>query len=637
MNAASAHARRRGLKGLAPGAVGVLALALLILAPLFAQPARIGRIEIGGRPIRHPLDEPVFISGSFGEYRKFGRYHHGLDYKTFGRIGLPVRTPLAGRVERVHVSENGYGNALFFAAQAGARFTFAHLHDFNCGGRRDLEYFRTALMLLGMRQYRGGIISVPAPAWFRFAEGECVARTGESGSGPPHLHFEIFYNGVYVDPLNVNGLAIEDDTPPELVRLYVEGDHGGRAFELRRTDSLTSGGRRLDRYELVGSPPVLGRDETLRVMIGAYDTMGVRNRNGLFAVDLRLDERSVYARRIERIGAGELSASAQVYSTARTVIGREYVYLLYPAEGRVRGVALKEFAAPEKTRLVATLSALDATGNEALLTFEIELADAAPGPVHDDPDARPRLKPEIAFRTIQSGVALSASSGAARISIAFGPYSLHMPGEARLFALDEVPIYARAQLEAGELELAGPVFQLETRDLFYRNGASASATFPAPAKPGAGLYYFNETTGKWSVLAQPRAPGAAQLAYNLPFQQQGLLAQLIDRSPPRLSSRILWDPPANLSEDGAEYVREYLFQDEGGGYQRAGSSVLLDGRPFPFEWINDSSMISVRIPRQMVPARGALLSLQAADKSGNRSAWVFEFLSPPPNPSPEKY
>lgn len=627
MSARAARAvRTLGRTGLVAAGLGLL---LISLGPLFSQSPAIGRIEIGGRPIRHPLDEPVFISGSFGEYRKFGRYHHGLDYKTFGRIGLPVRTPLAGRVERVHVSENGYGNALFFAAGAGARFTFAHLHDFNCGGRRDLEYFRTALMLLGMRQYRSGIISVPAPAWFRFAEGDCIARTGESGSGPPHLHFEIFYNGVYVDPLNVSGLAIADDSPPELVRLYVEGDHGGRAFDVRRTDSFTSAGRRLDRYELIGAPPVFGRDETLRVMVGAYDTMGVRNRNGLFGLEFRLDERPVYTRRIERIGAGELSASAQVYSTARTVIGREYVYLLYPADGRPRGVDLKAFARPEKTRLVAALSARDATGNESLLTFEIELADVAPGPVHDDPDARPRQKPELPFRTVQSGSTLSANAGGARIAIAFGPNSLHMPGEARLIPLEEVPVYARAQFEAGDLELAGPVFQLEARDLFYRNGASASASFPAPSAPGAGLYYFNETTGKWSILAQPRSPGAAQLAYNLPFQQQGLLAQLIDRSPPRLVSRILWDPPANLSEDGAEYVRDYLFQDEGGGYSRTGASVLLDGRPFPFEWINDSSMISIRIPRQMVPARGALLSVQAADKSGNRSRWVFEFLTPP--------
>jgi hypothetical protein len=654
-----------------------------------AEPGTNPPKELPGLEFIHPLDGPVHISGSFGEYRKFSRYHHGLDYKTFNRNGLTVRTPLPGVVERVHVSKRGYGNGLFLLSPGGIRKTYGHLNDFLCPGsgggpRAALEDLRRAIEFL---TYHRGVF-VKIPPWFRFKAGECIARSGESGSGAPHLHFEVSRNGRYIDPLNLRGMRIPDRSAPTMLNLYVEDARGVQRLPVRlraapraeaaaaapnesagETGSEGSGlvaapgtrqareNPRRDYYELAPEATLEWRPRgRVRYLIGGYDTMAARNRNGVRSLALAVEGREAFRREIDAILRRDLARSSRVYHTARTVIGREYVYLLYESAGRV--------GFPHELDRPIRVALGDASGNAAILETvlagpESPLQEAAKSAEAD------RKPPRIALRRIPMGKTTTLERPGARggLKIRFQPRSLHEDGQAGLSVGDSltgaaargvrfVPNSPRSGINAasdpargGErdpkvgprpvFQLEGPVFTLEGRDLFYRSGARAEAWFQAESEDAAGtvaLYTYHETVGRWLLVAYPYREDAEQnrMYYRFSFRYEGRLAQLRDLSPPRILQPSLWKPPTLYNESKNEIVREFMVIDRGSGFSRANTEVLLDGRAMPFQWIPDRAALQVRLPPTMIPARGVLLSIRAADHSGNRSKWLFDFLAAPP-------
>ena len=55
-----------------------------------------------------PFDFPIIFSGNFGEIRA-NHFHGGLDFKTGGAIGKPVRALADGYISRIRVTHgSGY-------------------------------------------------------------------------------------------------------------------------------------------------------------------------------------------------------------------------------------------------------------------------------------------------------------------------------------------------------------------------------------------------------------------------------------------------------------------------------------------------------------------------------------------------
>ncbi|MCR9144410.1 MAG: M23 family metallopeptidase [bacterium] len=648
---------------------------VLLALPLAADPARGTRNELPDLEFVHPLEGPVHISGSFGEYRKFSRYHHGLDYKTFNRNGLVVRTPLAGVVERVHVSRRGYGNGLFLLSPGGVRTTYGHLNDFLCPGaagtkRAALEDLRRAIEFL--TYHRGVFIKIPT--WFRFQSGECIARSGESGSGAPHLHFEVQKNGRYIDPLFLRGMEIPDTSPPTMLSLYVEDARGVQRLPVRlRSEPPESDQTESSAVQPKFEASVEAGTETpaeprrvyyeldpdarlewtpgkwVRYLVGGYDTMAARNRNGLRSMTLSVDGRETFRHELDAILRRDLARSGRVYHTARTVIGREYVYLLYP--GGPRSGFSHRSSAPIRVSLG------DASGNQAILETTLPAGPDAirAADSNEGSGARVALRPIAAGRS----TVLETSGPRASLRVTFGPRSLHEDARAGLSISDRLPVAARKNVrvlrsdrgraeisnpapkdpaasdasKAPVYQLEGPVVTLTGRDLFYRSGARAEAWFQAESSDAEGtvaLYVYHETVGRWLLLAYPYREEQGRMYYRFPFRYEGSLAQLRDLSPPRILQPSLWKPPTLYSENKSEIVREFMVIDRGSGFSRANTQVLLDGRAMPFQWIPDRAALQVRLPPAMIPDRGVMLSVRAGDHSGNFSPWQFDFLAPPP-------
>ena len=77
-----------------------------------------------------PIDIPIFLSGTFGELRS-SNIHAGIDIKTQGREGFPIKAVSNGYVSRIKVSTYGYGKVIYINHFDGNTSVYAHLKKFS--------------------------------------------------------------------------------------------------------------------------------------------------------------------------------------------------------------------------------------------------------------------------------------------------------------------------------------------------------------------------------------------------------------------------------------------------------------------------------------------------------------------------
>ena len=76
-----------------------------------------------------PFDFPLLLSGNFGELRA-NHFHGGVDFKTQGVVGKPIRCIADGYVSRVTVTSGGYGQAVYITHDNGYTSVHGHLLKF---------------------------------------------------------------------------------------------------------------------------------------------------------------------------------------------------------------------------------------------------------------------------------------------------------------------------------------------------------------------------------------------------------------------------------------------------------------------------------------------------------------------------
>ena len=161
-----------------------------------------------------PLDIPLLLSGNFGELRG-SHFHAGLDIKTQGRQGFPVKSILAGSIRRIRVTVTGYGKALYIDHANGTTSVYAHLQKF----APKIE------KIIKERQYKKEQFLIQS--YFKTNEltveqGEVIGYSGNTGGSlGPHLHFEIRDTKAQT-PLNPLKLEydIQDTQRPVIRSLY---------------------------------------------------------------------------------------------------------------------------------------------------------------------------------------------------------------------------------------------------------------------------------------------------------------------------------------------------------------------------------------------------------------------------------
>src|SRR5262249_32491617 len=99
------HKRPRRTMQFAATTLALVALAL----------AAVGADESPGTGLAPPLDPPLRITATFGEYRG-GHFHMGIDLSTDETVGKPVYAPMSGDIVRVRSSAVGSGRPIYLKA-----------------------------------------------------------------------------------------------------------------------------------------------------------------------------------------------------------------------------------------------------------------------------------------------------------------------------------------------------------------------------------------------------------------------------------------------------------------------------------------------------------------------------------------
>jgi hypothetical protein len=169
---------------------------------------------IAGQGYLWPMKISPELTSKFCDYRS-GHFHSGLDIRTRGKTGFRLYAIDDGYVFRAVTSFRGYGKALYLKLPDGRIVVYGHMSGFTEGVEN-----RILAEQLKSKKYSQDLYFTRLELPVR--RGDVVGYSGESGSGAPHLHFEI--RSPENNPINplLAGMKVADTRAPEFHRLAVK-------------------------------------------------------------------------------------------------------------------------------------------------------------------------------------------------------------------------------------------------------------------------------------------------------------------------------------------------------------------------------------------------------------------------------
>lgn len=239
--------------------------------------------------LQKPMELPLILSGTFGELRG-NHFHAGIDLKTMGRIGLPVKSIESGFVSRIKISPYGFGKAIYINHPNGLTSVYAHLDDLS----PRIKAFTYQLM---HEKKSNELDHYLNPDELEVDAAELIGFSGNSGgSGGPHLHFELRESDLQV-PLNplLFNYKIKDNRSPNIYALYFYNFSSKKPYEHYK---------RLGPSEWKDTVKVNSAEIGLGVV--AFDQQDDNyNKNGVYEIELYFDSTLVYSVSMDRISYSE--------------------------------------------------------------------------------------------------------------------------------------------------------------------------------------------------------------------------------------------------------------------------------------------------------------------------------------------
>ncbi len=279
--------------------VAALLLSLLRPATIFSpeSPAPTDSLTHAVGPYVWPTNASTKVTSAFAEYRST-HFHGGIDISTNGVKGYNVFAVNDGSVYKVRITPNGYGKMLFIRHPDGYISTYAHLQGFN----------EAITQAVRKEQYRRGTYAVDLtlpPDAIRVHRGDVVAYTGDSGFGPPHLHFELRDRDLNpVNPFLVAHYAVDDGIPPQIRRVLLS--------PLTYTSTIDNSPkpRILGRFPRRKDGLTIPQQYLFHGMIGigieAQDKMdGTWSKAGIYGLRFFIDDSLAFAMNLDHVPADE--------------------------------------------------------------------------------------------------------------------------------------------------------------------------------------------------------------------------------------------------------------------------------------------------------------------------------------------
>lgn len=242
---------------------------------------------------RAPLDIRPTLAGFFGEIRG-NHFHSGLDYRTNQREGYPVYAVADGFISRLRVQIGGFGNAIYISHPNGYTSVYAHLQRFNTRVAqtvKDLQYRKESF-----------VVDFPLlPIEIPVKKGDVIAWSGNTGSsGGPHLHFEMRDTKTEetINP-QLFGFEVADNVKPTISALYMYRINNKPFSELTPSQYFQVNGSNGDYY--LNQSPIINFNGQIGFGIVGFDQqLSGGNKNGIYSIELILDDKPIYTSVLER-------------------------------------------------------------------------------------------------------------------------------------------------------------------------------------------------------------------------------------------------------------------------------------------------------------------------------------------------
>jgi len=601
----------------------------LVVLTMFAFPVLAGDDPSG--PV-WPLDLSTrYLTSNFMEFRG-GRFHAGLDLKTQSREGFTVRAVEDGYISRIRCTPTAYGRVIYLRGVSGRTYVFAHLSRFNDDLRQRVEQQQVQ-----NETYRARLEFQPHQIPIK--KGQVLGISGQSGTGGPHLHFEVRdRNQRPVNPLD-HGFTISDTLPPVIHRL--------RAWQVNESSRINGGPGEwvLDAGDLTG---LKGDQGVLNVsgpvafsarMVDASDMRGHKLEPWL--LELTLDDELVYRCRNERYSFHENALQRLEWTDwANTDIPREHwlhrreANILKGREGDLWYLGNDGKSLSPGDHSMA-LRAVDHAGNEANINWILRVQKEA------------QIPEETLWYSQPMGYSFG-DSGSCRLTPFFSSGDPEKEGF-KVMSLD--PQNEDAVLES---------FQIWVRNVepatFYKNAARdqglkmmgtgiqyAAADWPIESSvpvfmPGSrdsladgsvnssvGVYRFKNKKG-WQLVTMLADPASN----NFLLEEPGLHAVFQDFKPPvflPLKQPVIVQRGPVSSVAGVTYSRWEITPvrliDRGSGVDTGSIKVLLDGQSLIAEPDFPRDRLLIHWPDAMTSGEHSL-HIEVSDRAGNTTRSTFE-------------
>ncbi len=614
----------------------------LFVALVCAATAAFAGDDAGRRPWPVPLGQAV--SSNFCEYRD-GRFHAGIDVRTYGREGVACRAVGDGWVSRVRAGSLGYGKALHVMLDDGDEVVYAHLAEF-------MPALEDSLAAAQRRAGRYNVDFHLAPGALRVASGDVIAWSGATGTAGPHLHFETRSGDLAINPFR-RGFAVTDRERPVFSRLaLVPLDPAARVEGVLQPLELVPRRAGGGRYAIADTLRISGR---VGVAASVIDRLNAASgRLAPYEMQVWADDSLVARIVLDRFAFGDAGEVDLLYHAGANRARGVTFFELYQRDGET--LDGREFpgggslpAGPAGKVHSARVVALDTAGNHAEVTFRY--VDAPAGTGGRRPRAGPRapvLAPDLAgaffadgFAAVRDTVVVRAVDLAGRVRALPGgadgdTATVYLTGFVRGGVGDvEVPaLGVTVSVAPGTLFGDGVVFvtRAQTEHAKTANGL-VSVSDPVrvgPAgwvtrrgfdlrieAPGCGehdaVYRFDDRKRTWSFLGGARDAAGITARSTRP----GVFAVLRDGTPPWLGApQLAW--PASYATGLP--VAEILVpvEDRGSGIDDTRITVTVGGRERYARW--DFAKKKIVVTLRGEPIIGPQpVHVVVFDKAGNQS------------------
>ena len=563
----------------------------------------ISSIYISAEPLFNwPVNLAKSLSATLGEIRG-NSLHQGIDIKTNARSGYPVFAGSTGYVSRIISKTNGYGNAVFLDHGSGLESVYGHLDSFE-EAKHSLNTLANTLKTLYNNDYLDFRFSGRK---LEFNQDEKIAFAGETGSGLPHLHFEIRKNNEFVNPLDY--IHVKDTESPIIQSIYICAENeNATTFEQNVKIQKKWGS-----YRTISSPVEI-EGEKIFFKISCYDRAGAYNHVAVYRIKVHADKEKIFEIAFDNLKSNDIQYGQSVYDISKSTVkdGVYYVYNLCRKGGNnFSGInSAKDgyiHSTGQKNLKDISISVSDFAGNEETLHFKILIKGAVSDTAKDFLSVK-RSKNTVLQdeeKTVQVSVPKNPVHSDTLIKI-----------EKQVHTEIIKTLYESYAISGQELV---KIISILPHDTIYKNRIEISFKKPAgiSEKDAKHVQIFHFFEGR-----KPRALKTAYNAFRSKFTAEsytnGYFALIIDKKPPK----IFLPPVFELCEDMNIYRKIRLYTSDNISKIKKESIIcIVNGEKYPSIFDDDRKWIEISLPKNAVSKGIHHIFAKVSDEADNETVF----------------